>query len=341
MRRAILARGLACGALIAVVLSGAQAAGAQPRTASRAPLRPGLAAYDWHNASEFSPAEARQRLRFLSANGFRTVYLDLGDYLDVADQPVSEAQQARLRQLKQALRRYVAAASSYGLAVHAVGGGPDWVHEERRYLGAKVVQLVAEYNLGVSATERLGGVQLDIEPYLDPGFFADEQASLTAFLVTLQGIVDTYRPLRTDPANLRLQLGFVIPFWFDGDHEAPGPVLFNGTTKPAAYHIIDMVADLPTAYVLVMSYRNFAPGIDGSIYHARREFRYARGVGAACGLVIGQEYANSPPPKITFHGHPRRTFQQAAYQIAYAFRDSPQFRGLSIHDLDSYMAAME
>jgi hypothetical protein len=118
-------------------------------------------------------------------------------------------------------------------------------------------------------------------------------------------------------------------------------VLFNGTTKPAAYHIIDMVADLPTAYVLVMSYRNFAPGIDGSIYHARREFRYARGVGAACGLVIGQEYANSPPPKITFHGHPRRTFQQAAYQIAYAFRDSPQFRGLSIHDLDSYMAAME
>jgi hypothetical protein len=90
----------------------------------------------------------------------------------------------------------------------------------------------------------------------------------------------------------------------DGDDGAPGPVLFNGTTKPAAYHTIDMVADLPTAYVLVMSYRNFAPGTDGSIYHARRELRYVRGVGAACGLVIGQEYADSAPPKITFHGLP-------------------------------------
>ena len=188
--------------------------------------------------------------------------------------------------------------------------------------------------------KRLLGVQLDIEPYLDPGFFADEQASLNAYLVTLQGIVDTYRPLRTGPANRRLQLGFAIPFWFDGDDEAPGPVLFNGTTKPAAYHIIDMVADLPTAYVLVMSYRNFARGIDGSIHHARREFRYARGVGAACGLVLGQQYADVEPPKITFHGLRRRTFWQAAYQIAHAFRDYPQFRGLSIDDLDSYMAAM-
>jgi hypothetical protein len=71
------------------------------------------------------------------------------------------------------------------------------------------------------------------------------------------------------------------------------------------------------------------------------KFRYVRGVRAACGLVIGQEYADSAPPKITFHGHPRRAFQKAAYQIGYAFRDYPQFRSLSVHDLDSYMAARE
>jgi hypothetical protein len=340
MRRAILTRGLVCGAVIAVVLSGTQAAGAHPRTTSGMPWR-GLAAYEWHNASELSPQETRRRLRFLSANGFKTVYLDLGDYLDVVDQPVSDAQQARLRQLRQTLRRYVAAAESFGLAVHAIGGGPTWANEERRYLGAKFVRLVAEYNLGVTAPERLRGVQLDIEPYLDPGFSADEQASLTAYLVTLQEIVQTYRPLRTDPANLRLQLGFAIPFWFDGDDGAPSPVLFNGTTKPAAYHLIDMVADLPTAYVMVMSYRNFARGIDGSIHHASREFRYARQVGAACGLVLGQEYANVQPPKVTFHGRRRRTFQQAAHQIVDAFRDYPQFRGLSVDGIDAYMAAKE
>jgi hypothetical protein len=339
MRTATLTRGIICAAVIAVVLSGVEVAAANSRTTSGMPLRRGLAAYEWHNASLLTPGETRRRLRFLRSNRFTTVYLDLGDYLDAADQPPSDQQRARLGQIRQALRRYVATASSYHLTVHATGGGPTWTVEPRNYLGAKLVQLVGEYNLGVTASERLSGVQLDIEPYLDPAFFADEQAALTSYLQTLQGIVAAYRPLLAQPANRRLRLGFAVPFWFDGDDEAPAPVLFEGTTKPAAYHLIDMLRDLPTAYVLVMSYRNYATGTDGSIYHARREFRYARSVRAACKLVVGQQFADVQPPKITFHGRSRRAFKKAADQIVRAFRDYPQFDGLSIDDIDSYMAA--
>lgn len=339
MRKAALVRVLVRACVIGVVLGSAQPAGAQSRWTSAGPQRRSLAAYEWHNASQLSPNEARRRFRFLRANGFSTVYLDLGNYLDVAGQRENRGQRARLAKLRQVLARYVAEASSYGLAVHAIGGGPTWTGAERRYLGSKLVQLVADYNLGANEAERLRGVQLDIEPYVDPSFFDDERAALTAYLDTLRGIVQTYRSLAGQPANSHLQLGFAIPFWFDGESTAPGPVPWGGATKPAAFHLIDMLRDLPDAYVLVMSYRNVARGADGSIQHARGEFGYARQVGAECGLVVGQQFADVQPPRITFNGVGRRAFMKAADQIVEALGRAREFRGLSIDNLDSYMSA--
>ena len=106
------------------------------------------------------------------------------------------------------------------------------------------------------------------------------------------------------------------------------------------HHIIDMLADLPGAYLVVMAYRNFTRTSDGSIAHTRDEFRYAAMVGARSGLVVGQQYGPAPGEEhITFNGQPRWVFRRAAAEIALAFRRYPQFRGLSVDDLDAFMAA--
>ena len=317
-----------------LVVAGGAAAGA----VGAAPAPRDMAAYDWHNVSDVSIAQVRWRLGFLRAQGFKTVYLELGDYLEAADQPDGPERQARLDAVRSKLRRYVATATSLGLAVHALGGGPAWTGE-LSYLGRLLVRLVGEYNAAVAASERLQGVQLDIEPYGDRSFFVDQQASFAGYLDTLSGIVATYRPLPAQRANRGLQLGFAIPFWFDGGDGAPGPVLFNGATKPVAQHIIDMVGNLPGAYLVVMSYRNFTAGPDGSIAHVSSELWYARKVAAKCGLLVGQQYADVSPAYITFHGYSRREFGQAADAIIRAFARYPQFRGLSVDDLDSYRAA--
>jgi hypothetical protein len=328
-----------CAAVLVVLIGGNQAASAHPRPAAKTLQRYGLAAYEWHPAGQLTTSQARQRLGYLRRNGFKTVYLDLGDYLDAADQPESEEQQDRIAELQHSLKRYVADASSFGLAVHAVGGGPTWTDERLRYLGPLLVELVADYNADAEADERLRGVNLDIEPYADPSFFDDEEASIDDYLQTIEDIVQTYRPLAARSANRKLQLGFAIPFWLDAGPEAPGPVSFNGTTKPAAFHIIDMIKDLRRAYLVVMSYRNFAKGIDGSIFHARKEFVYASLKRAKCGLVIGQQFTDVLPAKVTFHGRGRRAFDHAAKQIVRAFGHVAQFRGVSIDDLDAYMSA--
>jgi len=227
-------------------------------------------------------------------------------------------------------------ASNLGFAVHAVARGPNWTDASHRHLGPKLVELVADYNEAAASNERLQGVQLDIEPYVDPSFWNDVEASLQEYLSTLQSIVATYEQVQTQAGRL----GFAIPFWFDGVPDVPA-VEFGPERKPAAFHLIDMLRELPDPYVLVMAYRNFTSGPDGSIEHARSEFDYASQACAACGIVVGQEFGKLYPEKVSFWWAGRAAFRQAAEEIAAAYGQRPQFRGLSVNDMSSYQAVRE
>src|SRR6266508_50301 len=297
MGRARLAGVLVAAAVVAAVMGGGRVASAGPRSGAATPAQAGLAVYEWRGLSQLARPSTRQRLRFLHGQGFTTVYVDLGEYLDAADQPKTPEQQALLRRLGGNLAYFVAEASHLGLTVHAVGAGPTWTEPELRYLGPKLVQLVGQYNATAAAAQRLKGVQLDIEPYVDPSFFDDTQSALIAYLETIQDIVASYRQVRARSGNHTLRLGVAIPFWFDGEA--------------------------------------------GSISHLRSEFDYLSSVGAKCGLVVGQEYTEEEPPEVTFHGLSRGVFRAAAAEIAAAYGQLAQFGGLSVNDVDAYMAADE
>jgi hypothetical protein len=315
--------------------------GVTPAVAAVTPP-PDLAVFEWYTLSQLNGKVSESRLTTLRTDGFKTVYANVGEYLEVADQPPSRTQQTRLNQLKTDLKRFVARASSLGVAVHAVDGGPNWTDATHNYLGPKLVQLVADYNTAAAPNERLQGVQLDIEPYVDPSYFDNVEASLQKYLTTLQRIVETYKQARTQTGNSGLRLGFAIPFWFDGVPEAP-PVQFGSEPdpKPAAFHLIDMLRTLPEAYVLIMAYRNFTAGTDGSIEHVRSEFDYADEEDAACGIVVGQEFGKVYPKKLSFWWTGRAAFRQAAEDIAETYGGYSQFRGLSVNDMNSYQAVGE
>jgi hypothetical protein len=340
MRRATAV--LALTAVLVVAGAGmASAAGARVRGFGRSYVPGGMAAYHWKQAGELPDAEVARRLRFLRANGFRTVYLEVGDYLEAAESapPGNPAREAELARIRRKIQRFVAMASNAGIAVHALAGGPGWTGE-LRYLGQELVELVAAYNRKVAWRERLQGVQLDIEPYTLPGWNTDPATGLADYLTMAADVVGSYRTALQGSANRHLRLGFAVPFWFDARGDAPGPVLFDGTTKPAVNHLIDLIADLPGAYLVVMAYRDFTGTSDGSIAHARDEFRYAAAVRARCGLVVGQQYGPAPgEEQITFDGQPRHEFRRAAAAIWTAFRRYRQFRGLSVDDVEAFMAA--
>jgi hypothetical protein len=349
MRRAtavlVLAAMLAIGG--PAVVSGAAAH--EPRSRYwKARVGPSLAIYEWDNAGDIAPAEARRRLRFLRDNGFRTVYLEIGKYLDAAD----AGNQRLVRTLRGQIRRFVATAAGYGLSVQALGGGKDWFGPVRGELGPTLVRLVAAYNSDADWRERLAGVHLDLEPYTEDEWRApaNVRANVGLYLDTIAEIVGAYREALGTRGNRNLQLGLAIPFWFDGtSEEIPGDIAFGGgDPKPVTFHVIDLMADLPGAYLVIMAYRWFTGTSNGSIALARDEFRYAAkaraGAGARSGLIVGQRYSpvpvNQPMERITtFNGLPRWVFWRAAAEITLAFRRYPQFRGLAVDDIEAFMGA--
>ena len=333
----------AMSAAVLVVVLGAYPAAAGTSSPAGEPAPQGMAVFEWYRLSQVNTYVTEQRLSSLRREGFSTVYADIGEYLEAADQPESWRQQRQLSRLAGELRRFVARASSLGFAVHAVAGGPNWTAESHRYLGPMTLRLIADYNAQYP-DERIQGVQFDIEPYVEDSFWENVEVSLQKYLMTLQDIVDSYDDVLKQPNNQDLALGFAIPFWFDGEGDAPRAVGFNGAVKPAAFHLIDMLRGFSKAYVLVMAYRNFASGDDGSIKHAFSELDYAskaREGACACGIVIGQEFTRVTPKKLSFWWTGRTAFRQAVADLTKAYGGLPQFRGVSVDDIDAYEAAGE
>jgi hypothetical protein len=185
MRRATAV--LVLAAMLAIGGPAAVAAAHQPRLQFRkVRVPPGMAVYEWHNAGDLSTAQVERRLRFLRANDFHTVYLEVGNYLDAAELPDSDpGKQARLSAVRRQIKRFVATAAGFGLSVQALSGAPTWTGE-LAYLGPKLVELVGAYNTRVRSGERLKGVHLDLEPYTLPGWLDDEHVedNLVEYLTT-------------------------------------------------------------------------------------------------------------------------------------------------------------
>jgi hypothetical protein len=57
--------------------------------------------------------------------------------------------------------------------------------------------------------------------------------------------------------------------------------------------------------------------------------------------VVGQEFTEVTPEKLSFWWVGRAAFRQAAAEPAEAYGGLPQFRGISVDDMDAYPAAGE
>jgi hypothetical protein len=168
---------LVTGAVLVAGLGAAPAASAAVPCPTEAPQQRD-AVFAWHRLSQVNATVTDQRLRDLQCGGFKTVYADISEYVEVAAERPSRTQQARLLQLKAELKGFVSRATTeHGLAVQAIAGEPTWTDQGRRYLGPMTVDLVAAYN-NDPANEKLQGVQLDIEPYLERSWSRNVTAAL-------------------------------------------------------------------------------------------------------------------------------------------------------------------
>lgn len=129
-------------------------------------------------------------------------------------------------QLWAAYVRFFARAQEAGIEAIALDGYPEAIQDPRP-LADKIRQL-----LRLMEPRTLAGVQLDIEPYLLPGFLANERGP-RQFLEAIE--------LMREAVDGRTRLSMVIPFWLTS-------ITVNG--RPLAFAVMDRADE-----VAVMSYR--------------------------------------------------------------------------------------
>lgn len=104
----------------------------------------------------------------------------------------------------QALSRFIEQATARDISVWAVIGDPAHVLPRERPHVTRMTRAYAAYNADAPSAGRLAGLQLDIEPYLNPGYDLDVEGWLSAYVETLRAIRET----------AGMPLDVAVPFWW-------------------------------------------------------------------------------------------------------------------------------
>jgi hypothetical protein len=121
------------------------------------------------------------------------------------------------------LETFVTESRSRGIQVWPVIGDPRDVLERNLPALLNRTNAYLDYNRAVEEEARLAGLQLDIEPYLLPGFTLGVDHWRERYLQTITAVHDAI--------NEQMVLDLVIPYWF-GIHESWGSRLFDRLTMP-------------------------------------------------------------------------------------------------------------
>jgi hypothetical protein len=312
--------------------------------ASKVPLRQYFsrdrvnAVWDWSNPMTKTQKDLKSISDFMYLHQLTAVYVDVGQYEQFINSPLSEKEKSDKQKFEQSLKNYIKELGKRNIQVYAAAGNTDWSTPPLRHIPISILELVHAYN-EEHPDAAFAGMQFDIESYNQEGF---AEGSTTVKALVLEDFLDTVDRLLTaselynESNNTTFGLGFAIPYWFDNENGNIPVVTWRNKTGPALYHLMDRLNMSPNNNVVVMAYRNAARGNDGIIAHSRSEVDYARAVAPNVSVVIGQEVNDVEPAKITYFGSTTTKLSNEIGFTKEAFGDTEQFRGIAINDLDGF-----
>lgn len=293
------------------------------------------AVWDWnpfdHGAEFFDVLKAR---------GVTTVYANIGDIVDIYEMADGEEKQKKIEVFNAKVKNYLVLAKQKELAVHALAGGANWGNASHRYLNKMVLDYVRDFNASNSEIS-FQGVQFDIEPYSQEGFnLQKSQGIYTQYLDSVEEIVTNFGDMQMKSQQLAsMRLGFVIPYWFDGQDEYTQKVTWKGEDKYLFYHILNRLNRTQNGYVVIMAYRNFAEGSDGIIEHIQNEVSFSQQYTPRIKVIIGQETSDVKPQKITYFGKSFDVMLEEVKKVGLKFENASNVAGFSFNNADSFLEA--
>ncbi len=272
----------------------------------------------------------------LNSMGVNLVYLNISGYIDIFEQADPAVKEIERSRFIGKITEYISIANGKDIKVQALIGNKEWGNASHRYLNQIAIDFVEEYN----ATHPEGGfsgIQFDIESYNQDNFTAqNQQVIFSEFLDTVEQITKRFGNLQGSSVNFSsLELGFAIPYWFDGENGNIEKVYWNGEEKHVLYHLLNRLNTVQNGYIVIMAYRNFADGTDGVIEHSKNEVNFLRDYLPRVRIIIGQELTNVQPKKITYFGKSFKYMLGELDKITAVFEESQNFVGFAYHQADA------
>lgn len=299
------------------------------RTTATTPPKTGeYGVWIWEKQTEITNTDRARLVNQAAAAGFNAVYITLDDYLDIYSLPSGVAKEQKIKAYSESLDSFIGLARAKGIAVDAEAGWRDWAEGDNRAKAYAIVDFVLQYNK--THTNSFRALQYDVEPYLLPDYETNKAAILKNFL----GLVDDTLA-RIQNSNLRLSVA--IPHFYDSRQAWTPSISYGGITGHPFTILLKILDRKPGSMVLVMAYRNFTDGADGTIAIADTEVREASLGSGSTNIIVAQETGDVDPGYVTFYGRSKSELYGALGTITNTFKDQKNFGGTAVHYLDTFL----
>src|SRR3989344_2026967 len=286
----------------------------------------------WKNPDEISKAGTLKLLDFAAENDINTVYVSIDKYIYLHELKEGDEKDKKLESFNSSVGYFIRESNKRGIKVEALIGNNRWSEENLSYIPQVVLEYIKDYN-NLNPEAKFAGLQLDIEFYNKEGL-KDPVKEGMEFLTLLKNLTDKIKELKSAKENKDFRFGTTVPLWFD--EKSQSIPIEGGSAKPILYHIFDILNETEDSYIVIMAYRNFTSGWNGSISISEKEVDYSSKENLKVKVIVGQETAENEVKKITYFGKSKSSFLASLNRIIKHFEGYSGFEGIAIHHLESF-----
>jgi len=283
----------------------------------------------WTPISDITPSYMASIISGAKTDGVNAIYLSIDPYLDIYAMPEGQEKEDAKKTFSATLEDFITLANKNGIAVDAEAGWRNWAEDGNQYKAFATINFVKQFDQTEKNTLR--GFQFDVEPYLLTSYEKNPVPVLQNFLQLIDQSITLL-----GASNLKLSV--VIPDFYDEDQTLVPAFEYDGKTTYVYDHILDVLEKRPGSSVIVMSYRNFADGDDGSIDISQGEVETATNGLYSTEVIVAQETGDVQPPYITFNNTSKNYLDQQIEKINQAFLPYSNFGGVAIHYVNAFLS---
>ncbi len=280
----------------------------------------------WTPVLDITPEYAEKIISESVKLGVKNIYLSIDSYLDIYIMPDVEEKRVKRKKFDETVNNFISLANKNGITVDAEAGWRNWAEDGNTYKALATINYANKYNK--EHQNKFRSFQYDVEPYLLDNYKKDKEKVLKNYLNLIDQSVSFLN-------NSDLSLSVVIPEFYDGKYEETPEFVYKGKLGFTTEHLLSILDRRAGSKIIIMSYRNWSKGEDGSIDISRNEISSANKHKTK--IVIAQETGEVEPSYITFHNTSKRYYRNQTKELASAFTGDKSFGGLATHYINAFI----